>query len=81
MEKKNRVELGLESLDKVAGGALGFDPEGDGTYTMHCQFTGNTYYGVSLSDVIEISKFGATVPNTEEGERQIIDWAKSQGII
>ena len=81
MEKKSRVELGMEYLESVSGGSLGFDPDDNGTYTMFCEFSGDVYYGISLSDVMEISKVGATCPNTAEGEKQILDWARSHGII
>lgn len=77
----NREEINLEALESVNGGAIGFDPEPSGTYTMRCQFTGKVYTGVSLSQVMEIAKYGATVPNTLEGEQQILNWAANQGII
>lgn len=81
MEKKNRVELKDEQLDNVSGGSIGFNPDDNGTYTMLCKYTGNTYYGVTLSQIIEIGKFAATVTEDLEGEQKIIDWAQAQGII
>ena len=75
------MALSDDALDNVSGGALTFNPDGNGTYTMKCQFTGQTYYGVSLADVMEISKYGAFIENNLEGENQIIAWAQSQGYI
>lgn len=77
----NREELNLDALDNVNGGSIGFNPDSNGTYTMKCQFTGNVYYNIPLSQVIEVGKFAATVPNTLEGEQQIINWAHGAGII
>ena len=77
----NRVELNLEQLENVNGGSIGFNPDGNGTYTMKCQFTGKVYYNVSLSQAMEVAKYAAGVPNTLEGENQIINWAHAQGII
>ncbi len=68
-------------LDMISGGALGFNAEAGGTFTMEGQFTGKTYSGVSLSNVMEIAKYCATVPNTLEGEQQIIQWAQDQNYI
>lgn len=76
-----RVELNEELLENVAGGAIGFNPDGNGTYTMLCEFTGNRFYGVSLSQVMEIAKYASAIPNTLEGEQDIIAWAQGQGII
>ena len=76
-----RVSLNDEFLDKINGGALGFDPEQGGTYTMRCQYSGKTYTGVSLGQVMEIAKFCATIPNNAEGEQKIIQWAKDNNII
>lgn len=81
MEKKNRVEIDMTSLEKVAGGSLGYDPDDHGTFTMHCQYSGDTYYDISLSDVMEICKFSANIPDTPEGEEEILDWARNRGII
>ena len=77
----NRIPLNDNLVEAVAGGALGFDPDNKGTYTMHCEFSGNTYYGVSLDHIIEMAKFGATIPNTPEGEQEILSWATAQGYI
>lgn len=77
----NREEINLEALENVNGGAIGFNPEPGGTYTMKCQFTGKVYTGISLSQVMEIGKYAAGVPNTLEGEQQILNWASAQGII
>ena len=77
----SRTEIAPELLDTIAGGALGFDPDGAGTYTMRCEFSGEAYPGVTLSSVMELAQFGASIPNTPEGEQQIIAWAKSRGFI
>lgn len=77
----NRVELNLDALENVNGGAIGFNPEPNGTYTMICQFSGKSFTGVPLAFAIEIAKFGADIPNTAEGEQQIINWASSKGYI
>lgn len=76
-----RVELDADLADIVNGGALGFDPEEGGNYTMRCQFSGQVFYGVSLSNVMYIAQYCATIPNTPEGEQQIISWAQGQGYI
>lgn len=78
---KNGTALNLDMLDNVSGGALGFNPDENGTYTMICEYSGNVYYGVSLAQVIEIAKFGANIPNTPEGEQQIIAWAHEKKYI
>ena len=36
----SRTEIAPELLDYIAGGAIGFDPEPSGTYTMRCEFSG-----------------------------------------
>jgi hypothetical protein len=77
----SRTEIAPELLDYIAGGAIGFDPEPSGTYTMRCEFSGEVYPGISLSGVMMLAQFGASVPNTPEGEQQIIAWAKSQNFI
>lgn len=77
----NRVQLDLEQLENVNGGSIGFNPDSNGTYTMKCEFTGNTYYGVSLSQAMEVAKYAAGVSNDLEGEKKIINWAHAQGII
>jgi len=77
----SRREIAPELLDAVAGGALGFDPDGAGTYTMRCEFSGEAYQGVSLASVMELAQFGASIPNTPEGEQQIIAWARAQNYI
>ena len=76
-----RIEIGPELLDIVAGGAIGFDPEAGGTYTMRCEFSGDVYPGVSIAGVMALAQFGASVDNTPEGEQQIIAWAKAQNFI
>jgi len=81
MDNKKMVQLSDDMLDNISGGAIGFNPDGQGTYTMKCEFTGQTFYGVQLSDIIEIGKFAAAIPNTLEGENQIIAYARSQGYI
>ena len=48
---------------------------------MLCQFTGQSFNGVSLAQVMQIAQYAATVPNTLEGEKKIIEWAQGQGII
>ena len=81
MEKKNRVEIDMKALENVAGGSLGYDPDDHGTYTMNCQYSGNVYYDIPLSDVMEICKFSANIPDTPEGEEEILSWARDRGII
>lgn len=81
MGKTNRIELGSEVLESVNGGAIGFNPDNNGTYTMLCEFTGNRYYGIRLDQVIEVAKYAAAIPNTLEGEQNILAWAQEQGII
>lgn len=81
MENKKRVELDLDVLDKVAGGAIGFNPDGKGTYTMICEFSGERFYNVRLDQIMEIAKFGSNIPNNAEGEQKIITWARDRGII
>ena len=71
----DRIEIAPELLEYVNGGALGFNPEAGGTYTMIGQFTGKTFSGVSLANVMEICKYAANIPNTLEGEEQIIAYA------
>ena len=60
---------------------VGYDPDGKGTYTMKCQFTGKKFYGVRLDQIMEIAKYSATIPNTLEGEEKIIKWAHSKHYI
>jgi hypothetical protein len=81
MANQKRMQLDEEILDLINGGALGFDPEPTGTYTMRCQYSGATFEGVALSQVIEIAKYCATIPNTPEGEQNIIGWAQEKGYI
>ena len=76
---KKMIDEGL--LELVQGGALGFNPDDQGTYTMECQFSGESYGNVPLGIAIEIAKYGAMIPNTPEGEKQIIDWAKGKNYI
>lgn len=77
----SRTEIAPELLEFVAGGAIGFDPDAAGTYTMRCQFSGDIYPGVCLANVMAMAQFGASVPNTPEGEQQIIAWAKARNYI
>ena len=77
----SRTEIAPELLDTVTGGALGFDPDGAGTYTMRCGFSGEVYQGISLVSVMVLAQYGASIPNTPEGEQQIIAWGKSGGFI
>ena len=81
MSNKNRVSIDLEELENVNGGTLTFNPDGNGGYKMTGCFSGSTFSGVSLSQVMQVIKYSAKVPNTEEGEQQIIQWAQDQGII
>lgn len=81
MENKKRVEIDAALLDQVVGGSLGFDPDSNGTYTMICGFSGQKFYGVSLGNCMEICKHGAYVPNTAEGEQEIVAWAQANGYI
>ena len=76
-----RTEIAPELLETVAGGALGFDPDAAGTYTMRCEFSGEVFPCVTLASVMELAQFGASIPNTPEGEQQIIAWAKERGFI
>ena len=59
----------------------GYDPDGHGTYTMRCQYSGQSYYNISLSQVMEICKYSANIPDTPEGEVRILNWARDRGII
>ena len=77
----NRVQIDPELLENVNGGSIGFNPDSNGNYTMKCQFTGNVYHNIPLAQVMEVAKYAAGVPNTLEGEKQIINWARAQGII
>ena len=77
----SRKEIAPELLDSIAGGAVGFDPEAGGTYTMICEFSGATYPGLTLAGVMQLAQYGAMIPNTAEGEQQIIGWARSMGLI
>ena len=77
----NRVALDPEMLDAVAGGSVGFNPDGNGTYTMKCQYSGDTYTGVTLQQIIEIAKKGATLTNTAEDEKKLVDWCRAENII
>lgn len=77
----NRVQLDPEMLENVNGGSIGFNPDSNGNYTMKCQYSGQTYQNVSLSQAMEIAKYAAAVPNTAEGEQQIVNWAHQNGII
>lgn len=77
----SRREIAPELLDFVSGGALGFDPDEAGTFTMLCEFSGESYPGVSLPAVMDIARFGASIPNTPEGEQQILAFAKSKNYI
>ena len=76
-----RVEINMDQLDQVAGGAIGFDADGHGTFTMKCQYSGNRYEAVKLEDIIKMAEYAATIPNTPEGEQQILDYALGQGYI
>ena len=81
MENQKRFELSEDLLDQVNGGAIGFNAESNGTYTMVCQYSGNSYKGITLAQVMQIAQYAATIPDTAEGEKKILDWAESQGII
>ena len=48
---------------------------------MICEFSGDKYYGIRLDQIMEIAKFGSNIPNTPEGEQEIVEWAQNQGII
>lgn len=76
-----RVAIDLDVLDNVSGGAFGYDPDGKGTYTMRCQFSGQVFYGVELGDAIQIAKYGAYLEDTAENEQKTIEWAMQQGYI
>ena len=81
MDSKNRREIDTELLDSINGGTLYFNPEASGTYSMTCEFCGDVYSGISLTDVIRLGQFMATIPNTAEGEQEILAWARDAGII
>jgi len=81
MDNKKMMALSDDALDNVSGGAIGFDPDGQGTFTMKCEFTGQKFYGVKMEDIMKIAEFGAVIPNNIDGENQIIAWALSQGYI
>ena len=76
-----RMELSPEMLELVSGGAIGFNPDDNGTYTMICEFSGKRYSGVKLDQIMQIAKFGSNIPNTPEGEEKIVNWARGQGFI
>ena len=77
----NRVEVNDDLLEQISGGAIGFNPEGNNFFTMECEFSGNVYSHISLSDCMRISQYSAFIPNTPEGEQQILTWAHEEGII
>ena len=81
MSNQKRMAIDPELLEKINGGALGYDPDDHGTYTMKCEFSGDKYYNVALTDIIKIAQYAAVIPNTAEGEKQITNWAKEQGYI
>ena len=76
-----RIALDPEMLDAVAGGSVGFNPDGNGTYTMKCQFSGATYTGVTLQQIIEVAQYGAGLTNTAEDEQKLVDWCRTHNII
>lgn len=78
---KDRVQLNDDSLEQVCGGNIVFNPQGDGMYVMNGKHTGQTFNNVQLGDIMKVIKYAASVPNTEEGERQIIKWAQDNNII
>ena len=77
----SRVGLDDNVLEMINGGGLGYDPDSSGTFTMKCQYSGNIYYGIRLDQVMEIAKYSAAIPDTPEGEADILNWAHTQGII
>ena len=77
----NRIQLDDNFMENVNGGSIGFNPDDQGTFTMKCKYTGETYYGVQLSQIIEIGKYAATQTESLEGEQEIINWARDAGII
>ena len=77
----SKMPINEELLDMVNGGSLGFDPEPSGTFTMRCEYSGASYEGVALGDAIQIARYGASIPNTPEGEQQIVQWARDNNII
>ena len=81
MNGSKRVALDPELLDVVSGGAFGYDPDGNGTYTMNCQYSGQVFYGVQLNSIIEIAKYGAYFEDNAEDEQKIVAWALQQGYI
>ena len=81
MSDQKRIPIEPELLDLVNGGSFGYDPDSKGTFTMHCQYTGQTYYEVKLADAIEIARYGAYLEDNLENEVKTIDWAKQQGYI
>ena len=81
MSNQNRIAIDEELLGQISGGAIGFNPDDNGTFTMKCQFSGLTFSGVTLQQIIEIAKFAASIPNTAEGEQQIIAFAQEKKYI
>ena len=77
----NRVQLSDDILENVNGGSIVFNPQDDGNYYMKCKITGQSFNNVSLGDIMKVIKYASSVPNTAEGEQQIIDWARSENII
>ena len=77
----SRIQLDDNIMENVNGGSIGFNPDKQGTYTMKCKYTGETYYGVPLGQAIEIAKYAATQTESLEGEQAIINWARDAGII
>ena len=81
MDNKKMMALSDDALDNISGGSLGYDPDGKGTYTMHCQYTGQVFHGVKLEDIMKIAQYSAYIDDNLDGENQIIAWALSQGYI
>ncbi|MBR4537620.1 MAG: hypothetical protein IKO52_02110 [Clostridia bacterium] len=81
MDNKNRIELNPEQLEQVNGGSLTFVPDSNGNYTMKCGFSGQVFTGLPMGQAMQIVRYSATIPDTAEGEQQILSWARSQGII
>ena len=76
-----RVELNESILENVTGGSIVFNPQGDGNYYMECEYSGDTYYDIALGDIMKVIKYAAKVPNTPEGEQDILNFCRNEGII
>ncbi len=69
---ENRKELTDEAVDQVTGGALGFNPDNNGTYTMTCRYEGAPINNVNASAAAafdaSVAPAGAATAPTPEDE-------------